>query len=54
MRRFAFVEGDGTRLVASYGSLPAPEFIPTSLQNSRHAVQCLTGTVHIHDIARRR
>src|SRR5262249_26090266 len=26
------LEGEGTKLVASYGSMPAPEFIPTALQ----------------------
>ena len=44
------LESDGTRLVASFGSLPAPEFIPTSLQTpgTRAMIECRA--VHIHDL----
>ena len=44
------LEGDGTRLVASFGSLPAPEFIPTSLQTpgTRAMIECRA--VHVHDL----
>ena len=39
------LESDGTRLVASFGSLPAPEFIPTSLQTpgTRAMIECRGG-----------
>ena len=44
------LEGDGTRLVALFGSLPAPEFIPTSLQTpgTRAMIECRA--VHVHDL----
>ena len=44
------LESDGTRLVASFGSLPAPEFIPTILQTpgTRAMIECRA--VHIHDL----
>ena len=45
------VDGDGIRLVASYGTLPAPEFRPTSA--SRVPVgRALRNrqTVHVHDL----
>ena len=45
------VEGDGTKLVASYGTVPAPEFLPTSMKNpsGRAIIQKLT--IHVDDLA---
>jgi signal transduction histidine kinase len=44
------VEGDGHRLVASFGTLPAPEFRITSVENpfSRAILTC--ETIHVHDV----
>ncbi len=44
------VEGDGTRLVASFGTLPAPEFMPTSPRNPSGRAILTRETVHIHDL----
>ncbi len=44
------VEGDGTRLVASFGTLPAPEFRPTSLGNPPGRSILNRETVHIQDL----
>jgi GAF domain-containing protein/anti-sigma regulatory factor (Ser/Thr protein kinase) len=44
------VEGDGIRLVASYGTLPAPEFRPTSLRPPSSRALRNRETVHVHDL----
>jgi GAF domain-containing protein len=44
------VEGDGTRLVASFGTLPAPEFRPTSLGTPPGRAILNRETVHIQDL----
>jgi GAF domain-containing protein/anti-sigma regulatory factor (Ser/Thr protein kinase) len=45
------VEGDGTKLVASYGTRPAPEFLPTSMKNPAGRAMIQKTTVHVHDLA---
>ena len=44
------IEGEGTRLAASFGTLPAPEFTFTSLKTpaTRAIIECQA--VHIHDL----
>ena len=44
------VEGDGIRLVASYGTLPPPEFRSTSLRGPRSRALRNRETVHVHDL----
>jgi GAF domain-containing protein/anti-sigma regulatory factor (Ser/Thr protein kinase) len=44
------VEGDGTRLVASFGTLPAPEFMPTTQGNSAGRAILERQAVHVHDL----
>src|SRR5262249_7795101 len=44
------VEGDGHRLVASFGTLPAPEFRVTSLDNPFSRAILTHETIHIHDV----
>ncbi|MGH7816815.1 MAG: GAF domain-containing protein, partial [Candidatus Binatia bacterium] len=45
------VEGDGTRLVASFGTLlPPPEFRPTSLRVPSGRALHIRETVHVHDL----
>jgi signal transduction histidine kinase len=44
------VEGDGTRLVASFGTLPAPEFRPMGLRGPTGRALLNRETVHVHDI----
>ena len=44
------VEGDRTRLVASFGNLPAPEFRPISPTNPSGRVIFNRETVHVHDL----
>jgi len=44
------VEGDGTRLVASFGILPAREFSPASPRNPSARVILTRKTLHIHDL----
>jgi GAF domain-containing protein len=44
------VEGDGTRLVASFGTAPAPEFIPTSPRHPGSRAILERRTVHVHDL----
>jgi GAF domain-containing protein len=44
------VEGDGTRLVASFGSLPAPEFRPRLLESPTGRALLKRETVHVHDL----
>jgi signal transduction histidine kinase len=45
------IEGDGHRLVASFGTVPAPEFVRTTVRTP--ATQALVDrkTVHVHDLA---
>ena len=46
------VEADGTRLVASFGTLPAPKFFPpTSLGSPTGRAILKRETTHIHDIS---
>jgi GAF domain-containing protein len=44
------VEGERTRLAASFGTIPAPEFTPTSLKTPfmRAIIECQA--VHVHDL----
>ena len=44
------VEGDGHRLVASFGTLPAPEFRVTSPDNPFSRAILTHETIHIHDV----
>jgi GAF domain-containing protein len=44
------VEGDGIRLLASYGTLPAPEFRSTSLRGPSSLALRNRETVHVHDL----
>src|SRR5262249_4387886 len=44
------VEGVGTRLVASVGSLPAPEFRPMGLESPTGRAILNRETVHVHDL----
>jgi GAF domain-containing protein len=44
------VEGDGHRLVASFGTLPAPDFRITSLENPFSRAILTRETTHIHDV----
>ena len=44
------VEGDGHRLVASFGTLPAPEFRVTSPDNPFSRAILTSETIHIHDV----
>ena len=44
------VEGDGHRLVASFGTLPAPEFGTTSAENPFSRAILTRETTHIHDL----
>ena len=44
------VEDDGTRLVASFGTVPAPEFIASNPQNPAVRAIFQRQTVHIHDL----
>ena len=44
------IEGDGTRLVASFGSLPAPEFRPMGLESPTGRALLNRETVHVHDL----
>jgi GAF domain-containing protein/anti-sigma regulatory factor (Ser/Thr protein kinase) len=48
--RIRLVEGDGTRLVASFGTAPAPEFVATSSRNPASRAILERQTVHIHDL----
>src|SRR5262249_30769848 len=43
------VEGDGTRLVASFGTLPGPEFTPISPRTVSGRAILMRRTVHVHD-----
>jgi signal transduction histidine kinase/putative methionine-R-sulfoxide reductase with GAF domain len=44
------LEGDGHRLVASFGTLPAPEFRTTSVENPFSRAILTRETIHIHDL----
>jgi GAF domain-containing protein len=44
------VDGDGTRLVASFGTLAAPEFRPMSPRNVSGRAILTRRTVHVHDL----
>jgi GAF domain-containing protein len=44
------VEGDGTRLVASFGAAPAPEFVRNTLRNPAGRAILNRETVHVNDI----
>jgi GAF domain-containing protein/anti-sigma regulatory factor (Ser/Thr protein kinase) len=44
------IEGDGHRLAASFGTLPAPEFRETSAENPFSRAILTRETVHIHDV----
>ena len=44
------VEGDGTRLAASFGTLPGPEFRPTILGTVSGRAILNRETVHVHDL----
>ena len=46
------VEGDGHRLVASFGTLPAPEFRVTSPENPFSRAILTRQTIHIQDVVR--
>ena len=48
--KIRLVESDGTRLVASFGSLPGPEFNPTSPRNVSGRAILTRETLHIHDL----
>src|SRR5215472_4085554 len=45
------VEGDGTRLVASFGSRIAPEFLPTSSSNPAGKAILERRPIHVRDLA---
>ncbi|HZI47718.1 MAG TPA: GAF domain-containing protein, partial [Pyrinomonadaceae bacterium] len=44
------VEGDGTRLVASFGTNPAPDFLPISKRNPAGRAVLEREAVHVHDL----
>jgi GAF domain-containing protein len=44
------VEGDGTRLVASFGTVPAPEFIASNPRNPAGRAILQRQTIQIHDL----
>ncbi len=48
--RIRLVEGEGTRLVASFGSNPAPDFMPNTPKNPAGRAIFERQTVHIHDL----
>ena len=50
MQRYRLVEGDGTRLVASFGTLPGAEFRPISPRNVSGRAILSEGHVHVHDL----
>jgi signal transduction histidine kinase len=47
------IEGDGHRLVASFGTLPAPEFRPASPENPFSRAIFTQQTIHVHDLQER-
>jgi signal transduction histidine kinase len=48
------IEGDRTRLAASFGSLPAPEFVPISPLNPGGRAILTRQTLHVHDLQERK
>ncbi len=48
------IETDRTRLVASFGSLPAPEFAPISSLNPSGRAILTRQTLHLHDLQERK
>ena len=48
------IETDRTRLVASFGSLPAPEFAPISSLNPSGRAILTRQTLHVHDLQERK
>ena len=48
--RIRLAEGDGTKLVASFGSNPAPDFLPNTLGNVAGRVVLQRQTIHIPDL----
>jgi signal transduction histidine kinase len=48
--RIRLTEGDGTRLVASFGTHPAPDFLTNSLENVAGRAILQRQTVHIPDL----
>jgi two-component system, NtrC family, sensor kinase len=45
------VEADGTKLVSSYGTRPAPEFLPLSMKNPAGRAIIQKATIHVDDLA---
>jgi GAF domain-containing protein len=48
------IEGDGTRLAASFGSLPAPEFVPIGPLIPGCRAILTRQTLHVHDLQERK
>jgi signal transduction histidine kinase len=48
--RIRLVDGDGTKLVASFGSNPAPDFLSTTVQNVAGRTILQRQTIHISDL----
>jgi signal transduction histidine kinase/HAMP domain-containing protein len=48
--RIRLIDGDGSRLVASFGSSPAPEFMPNTLENPGGRAILQRQTIHIDDV----
>ncbi len=48
--RIRLIDGDGTKLVASFGSNPAPDFMPNSLENPSGRAILQRQTIHVHDL----
>src|SRR5262249_46771698 len=45
-----FIEGDGHRLVASFGDMPAPAFAPIGVKTPVTRAIVERKTVHVHDV----
>ena len=54
MPRFDSIETDRTRLVASFGSLPAPEFVSISSLNPGGRAILDATDLHVHDLQERK
>ena len=48
--RIRLIEGDGARLVASFGSSPAPDFMPNTPENPSGRAILQRQTIHVHDL----
>jgi signal transduction histidine kinase len=48
--RIRLIEGDGHRLVASFGSSPAPDFMTVNAENPGGRAILQRQTIHIHDL----